>query len=211
MRTHHRRSLAFAATCMPALIGIGLVAGAQPALAADCGATSTMADGQLDADQLQACLLEQVQSSLDTAAPVETPVAESGPEANAWEVAVADVVPAPVYDALDLLSNVEAEVATLVGPVEPPAEEAAPAPAESGLGGSFAALRDCESGGDYSIDTGNGYYGAYQFSLDTWQGLGYGGYPQEASPGVQDQAAAELQSLYGWGQWPACSWYLGLA
>jgi len=75
---------------------------------------------------------------------------------------------------------------------------------------SFEALRGCESGGDYGIKTGNGYYGAYQFSLQTWRGLGYEGHPHEAPPEVQDEAAALLQSLYGWGQWPGCSWWLGL-
>ena len=74
----------------------------------------------------------------------------------------------------------------------------------------FEALRWCESGNDYGIDTGNGYYGAYQFSPWTWWGLGYGGYPHEAPPEVQDEAAVLLQFLYGWGQWPACAWWLGL-
>ncbi len=75
---------------------------------------------------------------------------------------------------------------------------------------AFEDLRWCESGNDYGLDTGNGYYGAYQFSPETWWGLGYGGYPHEAPPEVQDQAARELQSLYGWGQWPGCAWWLGL-
>ena len=77
-------------------------------------------------------------------------------------------------------------------------------------GEAFEALRWCESGNDYGIDTGNGYYGAYQFSPETWWGLGYDGYPHEAAPEVQDEAAALLQSLYGWGQWPGCAWWLGL-
>lgn len=76
--------------------------------------------------------------------------------------------------------------------------------------GDFAALRACESGGDYNINTGNGYYGAYQFSLRTWHGLGYGGLPSSASPATQDQAAARLQALRGWQPWPACSRKLGL-
>ena len=120
------------------------------------------------------------------------------------ETAVADepVYVEPVYDALDAVFAVDITMTA------EPAEEVAPI--DDGLGGAFAALADCESGGNYSINTGNGYYGAYQFSLSTWQSLGYGGYPHEASPAVQDQAARELQALYGWGQWPGCSWYLGL-
>jgi len=77
-------------------------------------------------------------------------------------------------------------------------------------GGVWAALRRCESGGDYATDTGNGYYGAYQFSLQTWHGLGYPGLPSDAPPAVQDEAASRLQARSGWGQWPACSRKLGL-
>jgi hypothetical protein len=50
------------------------------------------------------------------------------------------------------------------------------------------ALRDCESGGNYQDNTGNGYYGAYQFSLGTWDSLGYSGLPSSAAPSTQDQA-----------------------
>jgi resuscitation-promoting factor RpfB len=75
---------------------------------------------------------------------------------------------------------------------------------------SWAALRKCESGGRYALNTGNGYYGAYQFSLATWQRLGFSGYPHEASSATQDAAAKRLQAKAGWGQWPACARKLGL-
>jgi hypothetical protein len=88
---------------------------------------------------------------------------------------------------------------------------AAPAPAYVSTSGSFAELRECESGDNYSDNTGNGYYGAYQFSEETWQGLGYSGLPSDASPSVQDQAAEQLQARSGWGQWPQCSTELGLS
>ena len=77
-------------------------------------------------------------------------------------------------------------------------------------GGVWAALRQCESGGNYAEDSGNGYYGAYQFSVGTWQSLGYGGLPSSAPPAVQDAAARALQARSGWGQWPVCSQKLGL-
>jgi hypothetical protein len=80
----------------------------------------------------------------------------------------------------------------------------------SDLGGAWLELRLCESGNNYAEDTGNGYYGAYQFALGTWWGLGYTGVPSNASPAVQDQAAEKLQAEAGWGQWPACSADLGL-
>jgi hypothetical protein len=75
---------------------------------------------------------------------------------------------------------------------------------------NFEALRWCESGDDYGIDTGNGYYGAYQFSPETWWSLGYDGWPNEAAPEVQDQAALDLYDYSNWDAWPACSRALGL-
>ena len=74
----------------------------------------------------------------------------------------------------------------------------------------FARLRRCESGGNYRINTGNGYYGAYQFDLRTWRGLGYGGLPSNAAPAIQDEAARRLQAARGWGPWPGYARKLGL-
>jgi len=78
------------------------------------------------------------------------------------------------------------------------------------LAGDLARLRQCESSGNYRADTGNGYYGAYQFDLTTWEGLGYQGLPSEAPPAVQDQAAYRLYQERGWAPWPTCSVMLGL-
>jgi len=74
----------------------------------------------------------------------------------------------------------------------------------------FYRLRQCESGDNYQDNTGNGYYGAYQFSMSTWEGLGYSGLPSDAPPPEQDQAAVRLQQADGWRAWPACSAMLGL-
>jgi uncharacterized protein YabE (DUF348 family) len=68
------------------------------------------------------------------------------------------------------------------------AKGTAPIPESSSLSNWLATLRGCESGGNYAEDTGNGYYGAYQFSESTWERLGYSGYPYEAAPSTQDQA-----------------------
>ena len=73
----------------------------------------------------------------------------------------------------------------------------------------LAALRMCESTDRYWVNTGNGYYGAYQFSSITWWWLGYEGWPHEAAPEVQDQAVRDLYDIFGWTPWPACSRYLG--
>jgi len=99
-----------------------------------------------------------------------------------------------------------AVAAAAAGPVAPGPPGAGGAPA----GGVWAALRQCESSGNYADNTGNGYYGAYQFALATWQGLGYSGLPSQAAPSVQDAAAAALEVRSGWGQWPACAAKLGL-
>jgi len=77
-------------------------------------------------------------------------------------------------------------------------------------GDVWARLRHCESSGRYDINTGNGFFGAYQFLPRTWWGLGYPGMPHEAPPDVQDEAARKLQARSGWGQWPACSRRIGV-
>ena len=79
-----------------------------------------------------------------------------------------------------------------------------------GAGDVWLRLRECESGNNYQANTGNGFYGAYQFSQDTWSNLGYSGRPDQEPPAMQDAAAQKLQSQSGWGQWPACSAALGL-
>lgn len=75
---------------------------------------------------------------------------------------------------------------------------------------NFHKLRVCESSDNYRINTGNGYYGAYQFDLQTWHGLGYGGRPDQAAPATQDRAARQLYDQRGWSPWPSCSRQEGL-
>ncbi len=82
--------------------------------------------------------------------------------------------------------------------------------ASAATASDFAKLRQCESGDNYRINTGNGFYGAYQFDRRTWNGLGYPGRADQASPATQDEAARKLQSQRGWSPWPACSRGLGL-
>lgn len=81
---------------------------------------------------------------------------------------------------------------------------------QSSLGGVWACIRQHESGGNYATNTGNGYYGAYQFALATWQSLGGTGLPSAASPAVQDAMAQKLQARSGWGQWPQTSKMCGV-
>lgn len=92
------------------------------------------------------------------------------------------------------------------------AEEPAPEPdaAVVATSGVWAALAECESGGDPTTNTGNGYYGLYQFSLPTWAAMGGSGLPSDASAAEQTMRAQALQQQSGWGQWPACAASLGL-
>lgn len=75
---------------------------------------------------------------------------------------------------------------------------------------ALARLRGCEAGGSYSRNSGNGYYGAYQFSDSTWAGYGGFAHASDAPPSVQDQKAWETYRRRGWQPWPACSRSLGL-
>ena len=74
----------------------------------------------------------------------------------------------------------------------------------------WAKLAQCESGGNPATNTGNGFYGMYQFTLETWQALGGTGYPHEADAATQTAMAKKLQAQAGWGQWPGCADKLGL-
>lgn len=68
----------------------------------------------------------------------------------------------------------------------------------------LARVRACESGGNYAINTGNGFYGAYQFTLSSWVAVGGSGYPHLASPAEQDHRALRLRAIQGTGAWPNC-------
>ena len=66
------------------------------------------------------------------------------------------------------------------------------------------AIAACESGGNYSTNTGNGFYGAYQFTQETWESVGGTGNPAAASPAEQDRRAAMLYAQAGSSPWPVC-------
>ncbi len=72
-------------------------------------------------------------------------------------------------------------------------------------------LAQCESGGNWAINTGNGYYGGLQFSLSTWRAYGGTGLPSEHSRETQIAVATKLRNASGgYGAWPACARSLGL-
>jgi hypothetical protein len=71
-------------------------------------------------------------------------------------------------------------------------------------------LAQCESGGNWQTNTGNGYYGGLQFAVSSWRAVGGTGYPHHHSRAAQIQMAKRLLSIQGWGAWRICARRLGL-
>ncbi|WP_121416581.1 transglycosylase family protein [Streptomyces sp. NBC_00271] len=79
------------------------------------------------------------------------------------------------------------------------------AAADSGV---WDRIAKCESGGNWHINTGNGYYGGLQFSAGTWRAYGgtaYASTADKASKAAQIAVATKVQNAQGWGAWPTCS------
>jgi len=75
-------------------------------------------------------------------------------------------------------------------------------------------VANCESGGNWHINSGNGYYGGLQFTQGTWANYGgraYAARADLATRGEQITIANRVQSAQGWGAWPVCSRYAGPA
>ncbi|MCU1522103.1 MAG: transglycosylase [Arthrobacter sp.] len=72
-------------------------------------------------------------------------------------------------------------------------------------------LAQCESSGNWAINTGNGYAGGLQFSPGTWAAYGGTGSAANASREQQISVAERVQAGQGWGAWPACAAKLGLS
>jgi uncharacterized protein YabE (DUF348 family) len=87
------------------------------------------------------------------------------------------------------------------------------APATNFAGGNsvWDRLAQCEAGGNWAINTGNGYYGGLQFNLGTWQANGGTGLPSNASRETQIAIATKVRDASGgYGAWPGCAAKLGL-
>lgn len=89
-----------------------------------------------------------------------------------------------------------------------------PEPTTSNFAGGstvWDSLAQCESGGNWAINTGNGYYGGLQFNLGTWRAYGGTGYPHQNSRETQIAVATRLRDANGgYGAWPGCAAKLGL-
>jgi len=114
------------------------------------------------------------------------------------------------------IPNADEVIPTRVMPVSAPKpiaittpQQVSSAPAVAD-GSVWDQLARCESGGNWSINTGNGYFGGLQFSLSTWRAVGGHGLPSDNSREEQIARAEILLARSGWGQWPACTAKLGL-
>lgn len=109
----------------------------------------------------------------------------------------------------ELIDEVELTPAT---PATVKRGTAASAPSVAG-GSVWDALAQCESNGNWSINTGNGYHGGLQFSPSTWNGYGgqeFAAAAYQASREQQIAVAQRVQQGQGWGAWPACTAKLGI-
>ena len=88
-----------------------------------------------------------------------------------------------------------------------------PVPVSHQEAGVWDAIAQCESGGNWSINTGNGYHGGLQFHPQTWNAHGGNQYASRADLATREQQieiAKRVQASQGWGAWPACTSRLGL-
>jgi len=129
--------------------------------------------------------------------------------------ALAEAVAAPSI-APTTTAAVPPAPATTAVPPPPPPPAPAPQPVVSGAGyndpnnpAAWDRLAQCEAGGNWAANTGNGYFGGIQFSVSSWRAVGGGGYPQQASRETQIAMGQRLWNQGGWEHWPACSSQLG--
>ena len=91
--------------------------------------------------------------------------------------------------------------------------KAKPAAPQSSRGSTWDAIAQCESGGNWATNTGNGFSGGLQFHPQTWISHGGGEYAPSAHLATREQQIAiaeKVQASQGWGAWPACTARLGL-
>jgi len=193
--------------------------------AAQAAAAEAAAAKEAAAEAADQAAAEEAAAEAAAVAAAEDAAAEAAAEEAAAEAAV---VAAAEDAAAEEAARHAAEDAAAAAAEDAAAEEAAAAAEEAAeephrqqdvapeapaapSGGVWDSLAQCESGGNWSTNTGNGYYGGLQFSLSTWQGHGGSGLPSESSREAQIAVAERVRSSQGWGAWPACSNQLGLS
>lgn len=124
----------------------------------------------------------------------------SGEDGSGTQEAAADTTPttAPVAGATPSATVPDTDPSQYVASMSPQRVE------------TFNSIAMCESSGNWSADTGNGFYGGLQFTLDSWELVGGSGNPADTSQDEQIMRGSLLQSRQGWVAWPRCAAQLGL-
>jgi hypothetical protein len=120
-----------------------------------------------------------------------TTIVEEVPTTTSTTVYVAPVVDVPVVKSPEVVVQSDLPVSSSV----------------------WDGIAQCESGGNWAINTGNGYYGGVQFAPGTWLNMGGGDYAPTADLASKEQQieiAEKVLAVSGWGAWPGCSAKLGL-
>jgi resuscitation-promoting factor RpfA len=100
--------------------------------------------------------------------------------------------------------------AAVVGAVAIGAPFAVAGTANAAPDSAWDKLAQCESGGNWKINTGNGYSGGLQFNQSTWRAYGGKGSPHTASRAEQIAVAERTLAAQGWNAWPSCSHKAGV-
>ncbi len=156
-----------------------------------------------------------------TPAPVAPPAATVAPAPTPAPAPAPSETPVGADSAATQSAAVPESTSVQAAPFDGPivAESVGPAPTEPAVQtDGWAALRNCESGGNYQTNTGNGFYGAYQFTISTWNAVAQvidpahvGVRPDQAPPAVQDRMASALRYEIAWGgwrHWPVCGRFI---
>jgi hypothetical protein len=191
---------------------VAAVAGEEPSGA--LGTRSALSAEVRSQDATEAVRFDPVRADSGAEAVLSIPAALAGLVAPAGVAAQAAVPATPAVVAAP--APAPTTTTTRPAPAPAPAPAAAPAPAPAPSGGAdpnsdatWDRLAQCESGGNWATNTGNGYYGGLQFSASTWRSVGGTGLPHEHSRATQIEMGKRLQARAGWGQWPSCTRRLG--
>jgi hypothetical protein len=173
-------------------------------------AVETQADAQsalTEADRLQEAALAELASAEEARTAAARVVAELQDRQNAAENELRQARATLV----DLQEQRDAAGRASRSSSSPPAPSGGGGPADSPAPAPSAhdwdAVAQCESGGNWSINTGNGYYGGLQFSASTWQAFGGTQYAARADLATREQqiaVAEKVLAAQGKGAWPTC-------
>jgi hypothetical protein len=186
---------------------------------AGSAAALTLANETTDAPETQA-LIDAAQAPTIIAA--RGTLSQRDAVSTLSAVASTELLPIEKLSATDLpspaLAPMQATLYPAAAPV-PPAAVAAPAsepePATPFVvdDATWDRLAQCESGGNWAINTGNGYYGGLQFDLSTWNAYGGAAFAERPDLATREQQITVAEALYakrGFQPWPACRAELGL-